>query len=281
MPQSNPVLETLPSNISEKLATISENADKNQGELPEYETSEGNKVPGLEGSEHPPPEIDEGLVKLLDKLLLYLRIVHSLDYYSGAEYLYEDDMPNRCGIIHIRAPLPDKVNYEEVTDWHKNLHQKLDQHLQKKETLAAEEAARGKKFRGPEFIQKHIFNKHGDKVDEVKTEVTFFNNFVYDPSRPSEIVAKAPVPNTPVQQGFQGGMAQHSGFQNNQGGWGRGMHYGNRGGYNNQFRSDHYNRGGFQKPRRGSFSGGGQRHDPRPIVQYRDLDAPGDDNEFF
>ena len=29
----------------------------------------------------------------------------------------------------------------------------------------------GKKFRGPEFIQKHIFNKYGDKVDEVKTEV--------------------------------------------------------------------------------------------------------------
>jgi hypothetical protein len=32
----------------------------------------------------------------------------------------------------------------------------------------------GKKFRGPEFVQKHIFNKHGDKVDEVKTEVGIF-----------------------------------------------------------------------------------------------------------
>ena len=29
----------------------------------------------------------------------------------------------------------------------------------------------GKKFRGPEFVRKHIFNKHGDKVEEVKTEV--------------------------------------------------------------------------------------------------------------
>ena len=113
MPQSNPVLDSVPSNISEKVVTVSENAGDNQGEAPELETSEGNKVPGLESSAHPPPEIDEGLVKLLDKLLLYLRIVHSLDYYSGAEYLYEDDMPNRCGIIHIRSPLPDKVNYEE------------------------------------------------------------------------------------------------------------------------------------------------------------------------
>lgn len=40
-------------------------------------------------------------------------VADGMDYYSGAEYLYEDDMPNRCGIIHIRSPLPDKVNYEE------------------------------------------------------------------------------------------------------------------------------------------------------------------------
>lgn len=32
----------------------------------------------------------------------------------------------------------------------------------------------GKKFRGPEFVRKHIFNKHGDKVDEVKTEVRLY-----------------------------------------------------------------------------------------------------------
>lgn len=29
----------------------------------------------------------------------------------------------------------------------------------------------GKKFKGPEFVKKHIFNKHMDKVDEVKKEV--------------------------------------------------------------------------------------------------------------
>jgi Arsenite-resistance protein 2 len=29
----------------------------------------------------------------------------------------------------------------------------------------------GKKFKGPEFVRKHIFNKHGEKVDEVKKEV--------------------------------------------------------------------------------------------------------------
>ena len=29
----------------------------------------------------------------------------------------------------------------------------------------------GKKFKGPEFVRKHIFNKHMDKVEAVKKEV--------------------------------------------------------------------------------------------------------------
>lgn len=29
----------------------------------------------------------------------------------------------------------------------------------------------GKKFKGPEFVRKHIFNKHIDKLDDVKKEV--------------------------------------------------------------------------------------------------------------
>jgi hypothetical protein len=30
----------------------------------------------------------------------------------------------------------------------------------------------GKKFKGPDFVRKHIFNKHAEKVDEVKKEVS-------------------------------------------------------------------------------------------------------------
>jgi len=44
--------------------------------------------------------------QILDKMVLYLRIVYSLDYYSAIEYPNEDDMPHRCGIIHARGPLP-------------------------------------------------------------------------------------------------------------------------------------------------------------------------------
>ena len=29
----------------------------------------------------------------------------------------------------------------------------------------------GKKFKAAEFVRKHIFNKHGDKIDDVRLEV--------------------------------------------------------------------------------------------------------------
>lgn len=43
---------------------------------------------------------------MLDKIILYLRIVHSVDYYNHCEYPNEDEMPNRCGILHARGPAP-------------------------------------------------------------------------------------------------------------------------------------------------------------------------------
>ena len=38
---------------------------------------------------------DDQLIKVLDRLLYYLRIVHSVDYYNATEYPCEDEMPNR------------------------------------------------------------------------------------------------------------------------------------------------------------------------------------------
>lgn len=49
---------------------------------------------------------DDTLAIVLDKIILYLRIVHSLDYYNHCEYPNEDEMPNRCGILHVRGPTP-------------------------------------------------------------------------------------------------------------------------------------------------------------------------------
>ena len=36
----------------------------------------------------------------------------------------------------------------------------------------------GKKFKGPDFVRKHIENKHTEKIEEVKKEVSFFNAYL-------------------------------------------------------------------------------------------------------
>lgn len=114
LPKTNPVLALLPASLSEDNPGVKEESKTSTGDeegqiIEEGQVSDGGKDPPA----HPPPEVDGDLVNVLDRLLLYLRIVHSLDYYTGTEYLYEDDMPNRCGIINIRSPLPEKVNYGE------------------------------------------------------------------------------------------------------------------------------------------------------------------------
>lgn len=44
---------------------------------------------------------------------------------------------------------------------------------------------------GPDFVRKHIFNKHAEKIEEVKKEVQFFNNYLKDAKRP--MLEAAPV----------------------------------------------------------------------------------------
>lgn len=46
------------------------------------------------------------VLQALDRMILYLRIVYSIDYYSANEYPNEDEMPHRCGIMHSRGVPP-------------------------------------------------------------------------------------------------------------------------------------------------------------------------------
>ena len=163
---------------------------------------------------------------MLDKMILYLRIVHSVDFYNHSEYPNEDEMPNRCGILHARGiPPPAKVTSQEVEEYMKTFEKKMGGFLVIRGDLTPEEAAKfglkveadevekfiaantqelgkvdsflfltitltflnfqdkwlcplsGKKFKGPDFVRKHIMTKHTEKVDEVKKEVNFFNNY--------------------------------------------------------------------------------------------------------
>ena len=170
-----------------------------------------NKNPVLENI----PE-DCSDVKILDRLMLYLRLVYSFDFYTGAEYPNEDEMPNRCGMLHVR---PSKTDHDqspkELNEFVKRIEEKSDSFLKEKNEINADLLVKlglkkeedeiekfinasmqevdsekwlctisGKKFKAPEFVRKHIFNKWGEKVDEVKLDVAFFNNYIRDENRP-------------------------------------------------------------------------------------------------
>lgn len=188
-------------------------------------------------------ELDTKATRLLDNLILYLRIVYSIDFYNATEYLQEDTMPYRCGLLHIRGPYEAKKNqqqhYEQVNILHgehvkfafdptSQLKQtELDEwcrlfeshvrHLTdpSRDTIDVEVARRlglrdpqvevsefilanshqeskevwvcllsEKKFRGPDYVRKHIESKFGDRLEEIRAECDYFNRFLLDPKRP-------------------------------------------------------------------------------------------------
>lgn len=168
-------------------------------------------------------------VKVLDKMILFLRLVYSFDFYNQIEYPLEDEMPNRCGLFHVRpGKESESDDPKEVTAFITKLETKLDKILVEKKEIDTELLTRlglrkeedeiekfikanmqeldsekwlctlsGKKFKAPEFVRKHIFNKWGEKVDEVKLEAAFFNNYIKDENRPR--LPPAPV-KTPVKR---------------------------------------------------------------------------------
>ncbi|XP_030043024.1 serrate RNA effector molecule homolog isoform X3 [Microcaecilia unicolor] len=326
---ANPLLKNITDYLIEEVNAEEEELLGNSGEAPDEPPKEGN-----------PAEInverDEKLVKVVDKLLLYLRIVHSIDYYSTCEYPNEDAMPNRCGIMHVRGPMPpNRISHGEVAEWQKTFEERLNPLFSVRESLSEEEAQKmgrkdpeqevekfvtantqelgkdkwlcplsGKKFKGPEFVRKHIFNKHSEKIEEVKKEVSFFNNFLMDAKRPSlpEMIKpnQPPVPGQKNLNTVAGMISKHKLFHSLTPGilypnqspqallsfgqprppmlpYGAGPAYApapyaaGRGNYDS-FRGQ----GGYPgKPRNRMIRG-----DPRAIIEYRDLDAP-EDVDFF
>ncbi|XP_018043808.1 PREDICTED: serrate RNA effector molecule homolog isoform X1 [Atta colombica] len=257
-------------------------------------------------------ERDPVLIKVLDRLVLYLRIVHSVDYYNHCEYPNEDEMPNRCGIMHVRGcPPTAKVSSSELSEYCRNFESKMSAFLQPIVTLSNEDFEKlgaknaeaevekfvqantqelskdkwlcplsGKKFKGPDFIRKHIFNKHSEKVAEVKAEAEYFNNYLKDPKRPQ--LPEHPGNKAPLREGSRDNFAPYgcssystqtstnisrfgsysSGFGGNRSNFGSG--YG--GGFG--FSAPRSNRGGFNRGRPAPDS------TSRPIISYNDLDQP-------
>ncbi|KAJ3660266.1 hypothetical protein Zmor_004722 [Zophobas morio] len=236
---------------------------------------------------------DENLIAVLDRIILYLRVVHSVDYYNHCEYPNEDEMPNRCGILHARGPppttktdmtqfigvpieakmasfLPEKPRDENKNETKlinlslKDVDTEIDKFVQANTRELAKEKwlcpLSGKKFKGPNFVRKHIFNKHAEKIEEVKKEVEYFNNYLRDPKRP--MLAEAPQPKREEPPTYN-----HPSYGGSFGGYGRLPPYYNQG-YSQRSR-------GYTPRSRG---GGG---DFRPVIHYRDLDAPREPDEFI
>uniref|UniRef100_A0A3Q4HVL7 Serrate RNA effector molecule homolog (Arabidopsis) n=1 Tax=Neolamprologus brichardi TaxID=32507 RepID=A0A3Q4HVL7_NEOBR len=311
LPAQNPILKNITDYLIEE---VSAEEEELLGSGSGMDSEEGIK----EGN---PSEMtverDDKLVKVLDRLVLYLRVVHSVDYYNTCEYPSEDEMPNRCGMIHVRGPIPPNRITHGEQQWEKMMEEKLAPLFSLKEVLSEEEGVKmgrkdpeeevekfvsantqelgkdkwlcplsGKKFKGPEFVRKHILNKHGDKIEEVKKEVSFFNNFLMDAKRPSLPEMKLPPLPGPSQllspsmpfppQGPQGpmGFAQPRPPLMGYGGppYPPNQYGGGRGNYDNFRGQADY----LGKPRNIRMS----RGDPRNIIEYRDLDAP-DDMDFF
>ncbi|CAH1099791.1 unnamed protein product [Psylliodes chrysocephalus] len=243
-------------------------------------------------------ERDETLITVLDRIILYLRIVHSVDYYNHCDYPNEDEMPNRCGILHARGPpptsktdmtqfiggpievkmtafLPEKTQEDKDKNESKlvglalkDVDTEIDKFVQANTRELAKDKwlcpLSGKKFKGPDFVRKHIFNKHAEKLEEVKKEVEFFNNYLKDPKRPMLAEAPQPKREDPPNYGHPFGGGGGGGFGGP--GYGRPAPYYNPG----------YTRTrGFQPRSRGGPS------DFRPVIHYRDLDAPREPEEFI
>ncbi|XP_056018569.1 serrate RNA effector molecule homolog isoform X2 [Ostrea edulis] len=319
----NPVLK----NITDYLV---EEGSYEEEELLGEKMEDGEK----ESSNEVTVERDERMIKALDRMILYLRIVYSIDYYSANEYPNEDEMPHRCGIMHCRGvPPTTKITQQDVNDWITNTENKLKQFTEVQEKLSEEDSIKfgrkdpeaevekfvtlntqelskdkwlcpisGKKFKGPEFVRKHIFNKHGEKVDEVRTEVSFFNNYLMDPKRPAlqehpknkqkEGPSREQFPSpsagyqAPPQQGMMGYSQPMAPPMRSYGSGNNAPHHYPSPGYgNHDYRGD-YRRsaGGYRGHFRSNLSmkrnSQHRRSDPRGIIEYRDLDAP-DDGDIF
>ncbi|VDO28920.1 unnamed protein product [Haemonchus placei] len=197
-------------------------------------------TPAAAADEKIPFVRDETLLHALDLLILYLRMVHSIDFYGHIEYPNEDAMPNRCGMLHVRGVLPTQFGSAEDgtklvstkfnTEFINGFNHRLEGGLMQASYVTPDEMEKmgkkdgdkeveafiqantvelsqdkwlcplsGKKFKGPDFIRKHLTSKHEEKLREVREEAAFYNNYLADPNRPVNVEVK-PAPPPPREE---------------------------------------------------------------------------------
>ena len=92
-------------------------------------------------------ELDRQYNKVLDKLVLYLRVVHSIDFYNSTENQQEDSMPNLCGLMFVRPALlvnaasaSLKITQKEINQYIQQFETKMKPFINYKEKLDVDQA---------------------------------------------------------------------------------------------------------------------------------------------
>ena len=156
----------------------------------------------------------------LDPLILYLRIVHSFDFYHGSKFENESEMENVLGVLHARGDMiREELFQSDINEYQLNFSSRIQRYLThhkeltqddldfisfkdielcvdefiKKNSLKINDTkwqclVCNKKFRDNNFLSKHIGNKHNTELDVMKYETKLFNNLLKDSRSISQIV---------------------------------------------------------------------------------------------
>jgi len=299
--------------IETSLALLGEakESETKEGEKDEGDTEEKDAEDEAAEEEAKSPKAKkdkEHKSETLDRIVAYLREVHLFEYYAGEEFLDKAELERKHpgGYCRNRAPDRQRDSYRE-TKQESQLDHKIRVRLERKwvldQRLGEEFVGKAmdkwfednitkvalnkfgckfstKLFREPQFVRKHIKNKHEAKYKEQLMEVTrdlFFHNYFADPQR----IRPPPPPGTFPGPAFPGGrrespMNGKGGYLPGKGGYG--------GGYPDRSprmrgRSPPPRRGRSPPRRRESYGppGGPPGRDPRGLHVYQDLDGATDD----
>ncbi|KAM7533978.1 hypothetical protein Aperf_G00000111582 [Anoplocephala perfoliata] len=120
-----------------------------------------------------PLNTDASLLRALDRLIIYLRIVYSVDFYAATLYNLEDLMPHQCGIFHVRDTIEGRTSgtptvfQYEVNDYISNFNAKIANMLDMPRDLTDAEievlGARNPEKAAEEFIEANIQKRTSKK----------------------------------------------------------------------------------------------------------------------
>ncbi|ETN71207.1 hypothetical protein NECAME_00896 [Necator americanus] len=127
---------------------------------------------------------DEPLLHALDLLILYLR----MEFINGFNQRLDSSLMQ---VSYVTADEMEKMGKKDGDKEVEAFIQANTVELSQDKWLCP---LSGKKFKGPDFIRKHLTSKHEEKLKEVREEATFYNNYLADPVRPQNVEVKPAAP---------------------------------------------------------------------------------------